>query len=103
MSFFHLGSLVATALWVVLIQQPHGSFEALQETLGLSDTQVTELQQNHPRLADRGPVIYFPEGMDEAHRARLSGIAKVLEREGTAAMAIEIGLIRQEQWLGGPN
>jgi hypothetical protein len=48
-------------------------------------------------------VIHFPEGMDDSHRARLTEIAKVVERPEVAAMAIDIGLIRQAQWPGGTD
>lgn len=105
LSFLRLGPVVATVFGLVVGQQPLGSFEAVRQALGLSDAQVAELQRNYPRYsrAGRERVVHFPEDMDDAHRLRLSGIATVLERAGTATMAIDIGLIRQEQWPGGAH
>jgi hypothetical protein len=41
--------------------------------------------------------------MDDSHKAKLSEIAKTLERSGAASMAIDLGLLRQEQWPGGAD
>jgi hypothetical protein len=111
-----LASLFAVS-WFVLGQPPQESFEAVKQALSLTDAQVVELQRNrlrnrqeavrqHLLVVPRGQrriVFHFPEGMDDSNKAKLSDIAKTLDRSGAASLAIDLGLLGQEQWPGGAD
>jgi len=65
---------------------------------------VIQAQVTAPLTSDRSFLsgkqiaIEFPAGLDDAGRARLTEIASVLERRGTAAFAVALGFIQLDQW-----
>ncbi len=115
-----------TALAVALIvlgQESGGRYDALKQALGLSDAQVSQLQQTPPKAIVRpaptgSAVAIYQAGrfsgmprqltpsedslrvLDDAQRAKLAVIQKVLDRLGAATLAIEFGLISEQQWPG---
>lgn len=113
----------------VLGQEPVHRYDALRQALGLSDAQLSQLQQKHAAPAARpapiggqAPVpIYSQAGgfsskrilpaqnedslrlLDDSQRAKLAEIRKVLDRWDAAELAIAFGLIGERQWPGGPQ
>ncbi len=106
------GLLFAGISFSVLGQAPAGDHEALKHALGLSDSQLSQLQQGRVeerrRLAiDRGTTdtsLPTPAGriLDDSQIARLAVIEKALNHQA-AAEAIVLGLISAQQWPGGPE
>ena len=88
------GLLFLAAPLCVLSQESGSRFEALNQALGLSDAQMSQLQQRSKGLAATGML-------DDSQRAKLAEIRKVLDRWDAAAFAVELGLITNEQWPGG--
>jgi hypothetical protein len=107
-------------------QAQSGQFDAIKSALGLSDAQLAELQQNTAAPVRRpapavnpAPTPMYPAGrvpgiiirpaqneaalrmLDDSQRAKLAEIRKVLDHSDTAAFAVGLGLITDEQWPGG--
>ncbi len=129
-AFATLGMVSSIAL-AVLGQEPGNRYEALKQALGLSDAQLSQLQQMHAApVARPAPIggsarvpIYpqSPAGgfsgrrilpaqnedslrvLDDSQRTKLAEIKKVLDRWDAAELAIGFGLIREQQWPGGPQ
>ncbi len=109
----------------LLGQTPSGQFDAIKSALGLTDSQLAQLQQKPAapvaRPAPAGnptPTPLYPAGgfsgrmrqaqneaalrlLDDSQRARLAEIGKILNRGDEAAFAIGLGLITDAQWPGG--
>ena len=85
-----LCAVAALAVALSLLGQESGKrYDALKQALGLSDAQLSQLQQKRPT------------GLDDSQRAKLAEIKKVWDRWDAAALAIEFGLIDEKQWTGG--
>jgi hypothetical protein len=80
---------VLTVPLSLLGQESGKRYDALKQALGLSDAQVSQLQQ-------RTPLV-----LDDAQRAKLPAIQKVWDRWDAVAFAIQLGLIDEKLWPGG--
>jgi hypothetical protein len=109
-------------------QESRRPYEALQQALGLSDAQISQLEQirsapsassgpsaNQPAPAARHPMAGSPAAVDrptqggsspqdrllyDSQRSKLAEIAKVLDRSDAADLTIGLGLINQRRWPG---
>lgn len=126
------GGLLFVATMLTGVGQTSGSpFEALKHAIGLSDSQVLQLQQESPaaarsrtrtmdspsasafrqRIGDAAGARNLPAEtvdslqdsiLDDSQRIKLAAIKKVLDHRDAAALALEFGLISRRQWPGGP-
>ena len=76
----------------VLAQVPGSRYEGLKHALGLTDSQVWQLQHRSPE----GRIL------NDSQQAKLTAIERVLDRSELASLAITIGFIDIRQWPGGP-
>jgi len=74
--------------WGVPGQESGDHYEALKQALGLSDAQVSRLQQRSPAA------------LDDSQKSKLAVIRKTLDRWDAATVTIGLGLIREQQWPG---
>jgi hypothetical protein len=99
--------LFAVAVLNVLAQQSGSLYQALQRALGLSDAQMSRLQQRSPALIAidrRNPwesARLQESVLDDAQRAKLAVIQRTSARWDAAAATIGLGLISEQQWPGG--
>jgi hypothetical protein len=103
------GLWLATAPLSVLGQAPANRYEALQHALGLSDSQMQQLEQRSPaaRRAVDGSNFRAPNGdthrdriLDDSQEAKLRVIAKVLDDWKAASFSVVLGLMSAQQWPG---
>jgi hypothetical protein len=73
----------------VLGQESGNHYEALKQALGLSDAQLSQLQQRRPTA------------LDDSQRTSLAAIRKVLDRWDAADLALGVGLIDEKLWPAG--
>jgi hypothetical protein len=118
---------LSAALGVALnaaAQEPANRYDALKHALGLSDTQLSQLQQKPPPANARpaptgGAVAIYSAGgfgrmpkqpaaneeslriLDDSQRTKLAAIQKVWDRWDAMAFTIEFGLIDEKLWPGG--
>jgi hypothetical protein len=114
--------LLAASFWAPA-QESANRFPALKSALGLSDTQVSQLQHLPPPATQKtAPVrpgavaIYSPRPrmpiqsaanedalriLDDSQRDKLAAIDKLLDRWDEAAVTVGLGLIEEKQWPGG--
>ena len=92
----------------VLGQESARPFETLKRALALSDSQVSQLQRSSKALKTATTRWQIEEAaslrdsvLDDAQRAMLRNIEKVLNRWDVAALLIQLGLIQEQQWPGG--
>ncbi len=99
------GVLFAATLLNVLGQESQRSFDALKQALALSDSQLLQLQKNRPAgrinpgLREEAARLQS-EILDDSQKTTLAAVARVLDRWEAASLAIDLGLIREEQWPG---
>jgi hypothetical protein len=131
---FRVAVILAVMLSVAFTapgQESGHRYDALKQALGLSDAQVSQLQQIPPRKmvrptpsgsqglvaiypADRQSAGNFGRGpmqlppnqdslrvLDDRQRANLVVIQKVWDRWDAVAFAIQFGLIEEKLWPGG--
>jgi hypothetical protein len=121
-----LYAAAAFCVALCLLGQESGKrYDALKHALGLSDEQVSQLQQTPPKAIARpapigpGPVAIYPAGrfsgmprqtaasedalrvLDDTQRAKLAAIQRVWDRWDAVAFAIQLGLIDEKLWPGG--
>jgi hypothetical protein len=104
----------------VLGQESGNHYDALKQALGLSDAQLSQLQQIKSAPVARpaptgGSVAIYPAGgfrrmpaqnevslrvLDDSQRAKLAAIQRVLDRWDAAEVTIGLGLIEKKQWPG---
>jgi hypothetical protein len=83
--------LLAAMATSVLAQQSRNPYSALKDALGLSDSQLAQIDNAH--------YLRY-QVLDESQRTRLAAIEKVLDLSEMASEAIVLGLITTEQWPG---
>jgi hypothetical protein len=119
-----LCAAVTLSVALSLLGQESGKrFDALKQALGLSDAQVSQLQQARPAAVTRpapagSPVAIYPAGrfsgtprpaanedalrvLDDSQRGKLAAIKNILDRWDAGALTTAFGLIDEKQWPGG--
>lgn len=81
----------------LLAQVPGSRFEALKDALGLSDFQLSQIQQSRPAANAMADVL-ADRILDDSQKAKLAVIEKVLHSDKMASLAIVAGLIDAKQW-----
>jgi len=99
------GVLFAATMLNVLCQESQTSLDALKQALALSDSQLLQLRKNRPawrfKPALREEAARLQgEILDDSQKTTLAAVARVLDRWEAARLAIDLGLIREEQWPG---
>ena len=83
--------------WILCNNDAH-AYTARSRVVGYSSAGQRPLTSDRSFLSGKQIAIEFPAGLDDAGRARLTEIASVLERRGTAAFAVALGFIQLDQW-----
>jgi hypothetical protein len=121
MKMLFRGVLFAAISFSALGQLSADRSEALKQVLGLSGSQMWQLQQRRPKMLamnqtvplDARRAIYRgslqkqtadslrDQVLNDSQRAKLAVIQKVLQNWHLASAAIVLGLISPQQWPGG--
>jgi hypothetical protein len=97
--------LLAAMSTSLAAQGPDSQYDALKNALALSDVQIAQCRQNSATPTayhawDR-PLLPAAHVLNDAQRAKLAEIAKVLGRFQTSAGAVVMGLIPASDWPTG--
>jgi len=87
--------LLALPSLIVRGQESGNRYQALQQALGLSDSQLSQLQ-----LAPKGSQ--HVRILNATQRTKLAAIEKVLGRGDMESLAVSAGLIDGQKWPGPP-
>lgn len=99
------GVLFAATLLNVPGQESRKSFNALKQALALSDSQLLRLQKHrpawrfNPRFREEAARLRG-QMLDDSQKTTLAAVASVLDRGEAASLAMDLGIIREEQWPG---